>query len=1384
MEKSNNENSYRLDVARVNKVPKSRLSARVCEESDGAPSTSAVRKVSPPPTARLGNPTDQDTPDPGPQQNINRSTRGKRQNKLIRWSNEEKEKILFCHTYSGYEKWGRRGKEVFEEKIREAGLPSEKIEATTIPKLRSIVSRIHYHLNKEKIDEIRAESLSQAKRDFENMQEEKKEEYSKSKWTREENWVVLWATEYAKTKLDHQFERKKEWQRIFNHHCPQKRNIPPSRINTQKFNIKDRKIFTDDEISTMHEKINYMIRNNICPLERPIQMPGQTRETNPAHQGSPEVSDEDLQDHQERRPTPIPQDQLPRQTSPEPPDSPSSSSSDDSPERPRPRGGNGRSPTPPRPPNIQDEPDQEQQDLEEELANKIEEVSWKNLNDRVKLIKLKENKKLKALIKRVNTGLTKIVPKTSTLTQLNQASYGAAWYVQSRMAPGFAEKTSSNNKKRNQTPKWKYDKTTKINKLRAEVSQIKTYMQLQEHPRKLQRKIEKIKKEYKVGEQQLNGLIAEHQAKIKALAAQIKNTETKINEKRINKQFAENPRLVYRNLACNTIEVKEPPRLEDIEGYWRPLYEDPTQHQEPRWIDTIKEKNRNKPIMPELTITEDKLRRKINEYHNFKAPGTDKIPNFWLKKLTALHPHYLLAFTRIIKREEETPEWLTTGMTTLIPKSEETKQPDKYRPICCLTTTYKWLTGIIGDAIYDHLEHGNYLENEQKGCVRNRLGTKDQLLINKTILEDCRKRKRNLSMAWIDYKKAFDSVPHSWVLKCLELYNINKDLTAFLKEQMTQWKTTMYLNHEEGQLMVPNIKILRGIFQGDSLSPLLFCLALDPLSKILKANSIGYDLSRGRSRKAEKKKVNHLLFMDDLKIYAESNEKLAQLVEVVSEFSRDINMEFGLDKCSKCTIKKGSKIEAEDIQVGEGSYIEDLTADSTYRYLGIEENETIEHKKMREKIRKEYLRRLKKICKSDLTPKNKITAINQYAVPVVTYGFGVVNWPQVEINKLDVKTRKMLTLHKITYRNQCLDRIYLPRREGGLGLTEIDQAHKASIISISQYLESSEEEIIKIVTEHHKEALSQQTSIIKMASNFGGDIITEREGHEQTPATALARKTRAKYTKREETLRAERWLQHQRAGKFKEELEKEYIDKDGSLQWLNNGAQRYDGERIIVAAQDQGLVTNSFKKLVGMSQNDKCRFCGEAVESVNHLVSGCKILLADGQYTNRHNKICTYIHWKICKEYNIAVNDKSWEHEPQPSLSTEEVNIYYDKIIPAGRYIEGGAVKPDIVIWNKHERTAKIVEITVPNDFGLNRAERTKRTKYQDLMYDLRRTWSLNEVEIIPVVIGATGLMKKNLKSLLERIPGCPSAYEVQLTAIKGTASILRRALGYGTYAN
>ena len=97
---------------------------------------------------------------------------------------------------------------------------------------------------------------------------------------------------------------------------------------------------------------------------------------------------------------------------------------------------------------------------------------------------------------------------------------------------------------------------------------------------------------------------------------------------------------------------------------------------------------------------------------------------------------------------------------------------------------YKTLTGIIAKRISTHLEEQNLLPAEQRGCHLGSKGCKDQLIISKAIYEECTRRNKKLSIAWIDYHKAFVSVPHSWVEKSIEFVGVNSKIVRFCKLSM------------------------------------------------------------------------------------------------------------------------------------------------------------------------------------------------------------------------------------------------------------------------------------------------------------------------------------------------------------------------------------------------------------------------------------------------------------------------------------------------------------------------------------------------------------------------------------------------------------------------
>jgi hypothetical protein len=95
-------------------------------------------------------------------------------------------------------------------------------------------------------------------------------------------------------------------------------------------------------------------------------------------------------------------------------------------------------------------------------------------------------------------------------------------------------------------------------------------------------------------------------------------------------------------------------------------------------------------------------------------------------------------------------------------------------------------------------------------------------------------------MAGIDYQKAFDRVPHSWIIKSLELIGVNNKVMALTKKATTYWRPHVCLHTENGFIETEDIKIQCGIFQGDSLSP-LSCICFIPLMEQLNRLNTGYD---------------------------------------------------------------------------------------------------------------------------------------------------------------------------------------------------------------------------------------------------------------------------------------------------------------------------------------------------------------------------------------------------------------------------------------------------------------------------------------------------------------------------------------------------------------
>ena len=203
-----------------------------------------------------------------------------------------------------------------------------------------------------------------------------------------------------------------------------------------------------------------------------------------------------------------------------------------------------------------------------------------------------------------------------------------------------------------------------------------------------------------------------------------------------------------------------------------------------------------------------------------------------------------------------------------------------------------------------------------------------------------------------------------------------------------------------------------------------------------------------------------MLFTDDLKLYAKSEEQTNMLVRTVHVFSTDIDRVFGIKKCGILTMKRGKIVKREGIKLPDGEVIKQVGQEGCIN-LGIIELEKIKETKMKEVITKKYKRRQKLILKSKLNGRNKVPALNKWAIAILRYRAGKIQWKTSELKDLDRKLRKTTTMYRGLHPKRDVDRLHVKRKEEGRGLISVEQCIREEENSLVFYVADSEENLIR-----------------------------------------------------------------------------------------------------------------------------------------------------------------------------------------------------------------------------------------------------------------------------------------------------------------------------------
>jgi len=982
-------------------------------------------------------------------------------------------------------------------------------------------------------------------------------------------------------------------------------------------------------------------------------------------------------------------------------------------------------------------------------------------------------KKLSAATGKVNRAMGRLIggfvsPDDRTLEVLDCVVYAGAELVMELIGCRLSTGNTNEEVRSNTLPKapWRLRMEKKIASVRADVSRLTSYLSsntltddnIQGH------RVHRIYGVVTV--QQARDILGLRKLELEAAAARLRRLNLENKRRKENSLFETNQRQFYRQLSRPTVEVNSDEcalSVDQTEDFWSSILEDPVPLQEGDWLRSFHRAYDHIEEQCDVWLSLEDLRDSLKKAHNWKTPGRDRIHTYWWKKFTSIHSPLLLAFQRILDGIAVPPSWFTFGVTSLIPKKGDLTKPNNYRPITCLPTVYKVFTSLIAKAMWRHIDNNDLMPPEQTGCTPRRGGCTDQLLIDQMVLDDSRRHQRNVSTCWIDFKKAYDSLSHEWLLRMLQIFKFGDNLVTCLSGLMGHWRTEMRIPTNDGITASRPISIQRGIFQGDSLSPLIFCLALSPITFHLNNTPGGYEYKQGSLHVT----INHLWYMDDLKLMSRGDDALASSVSTVEIIGAKMGLLFNPNKSNWISLEHGRLREQpqEGLQTVLGNVIRHLEPGSEYRYLGVAESSHFHSDAMKSNLKQEFDKRLKQICESQLNACQLIQAINAYVVPVILYSLPIVGWTKADIAQLDRNVRTTLTKHHARHPQSSVRRMYLPRSQGGRGLLSIDHLLRRTVIRLASYLERSNIPMLRAVKHHHDNVLPSTKSITKRAAEFAENL--------SLPADEVANSDKVKATiilgvrtgLLDMALHGQYWRRIERAG----------LSIDLSCRWLKSRSLRPATEGFLMAVQDQVIATRNYRKSVLQEDvEDVCRLCSAPVENVDHVVSCCETL-ARTLYNIRHDNIVRLIHWAICRRFGLSTSREPWRHKLTHYQENTDVQLYWEMSIPTDIRVPHN--RPDIVL--RTGSTAQLVDVSVPLDHRVPAKMQEKKNKYQELGVELKKIWSLESVVVVPIVVGALGGLSTDAVSEMKNLCGghiMPD--KIQQAAILGTLRVVRFFLG------
>ena len=396
-----------------------------------------------------------------------------------------------------------------------------------------------------------------------------------------------------------------------------------------------------------------------------------------------------------------------------------------------------------------------------------------------------------------------------------------------------------------------------------------------------------------------------------------------------------------------------------------------------------------------IPITEQEVLKSINGLKMNKGCASDLILNEFLKSSKS---KMLTAFTKlfnIVFNSGHVPDDWSQGIISPIYKNKgDRASPDNYRGITILSCFGKLFTAVLNNRLNKYLEDMNVLAEEQAG-FRKGYGTTDHIFNLKCLIDLYLFRGRKLFCAFIDYKKAFDSVNRTYLWQKLLSNNIDGKMFKIIHSLYANAKSAVRIGNLKSGSFSSNI----GVRQGENLSPVLFSLFLNDLSEFIShayngLNNVS-DMAHILLSNDEIEvyfKLYILLYADDTVIFAESAEELQAALNAMFLYCKSLDLEVNPTK-TKITIFCNRKSEHVPRFLYNG---QELSVDDSFIYLGAmfsyNGHFTRNNQRLFDQARKAMFSVLKKSRKLLLPIDIQLQMFDTMVLPILLYGSEVTGF--------------------------------------------------------------------------------------------------------------------------------------------------------------------------------------------------------------------------------------------------------------------------------------------------------------------------------------------------------------------------------------------------------